>query len=125
MKSIGAAVLLAGLGCGCGARPRVRESSARGAPGVTVTVRNRSRFDVHGLALRASRRRPWGADRVAPEPLRAGQDRALHLDGCAPRDLRLVDPGGEECVLEAVAVCRENDGFTLTTDDLLRCARWR
>jgi hypothetical protein len=92
---------------------------------VRVTARNRSRFDVHGLALRASARRAWGPERVGPEPLRAGQDRALTLDGCAPRDLRLLDAHGEACVLEAVAVCRENDGFTLTTDDLLRCERWR
>ncbi|MDO9022189.1 MAG: hypothetical protein Q7V43_35000 [Myxococcales bacterium] len=122
------AVLLGclGLGAGCAAAPaRVRGSSAREATGVAVTVRNRSRFDVHGLSLRASPRRPWGPEALAPEPLRAGQDRTLRLDGCAPRDLRLVDAHGEECVLPGVAVCAENDGFTLTTDDLLRCERWR
>ena len=119
------------LGClglvgGCAAAPvRVRGSSAREAAGVAVTIRNRSRFDVHGISLRASPRRPWGPDAVAPEPLRAGQDRTLRLDGCAPRDLRLADAHGEECVLPGVAVCAENDGFTLTTDDLLRCERWR
>ena len=115
-----------GLVGGCAAAPaRVRGSSAREAPGVAVTVRNRSRFDVQGLRVRASPRRPWGPDAMAPEPLRAGQDRTLRLDGCAPRDLRLADAHGEECVLLGVAVCAENDGFTLTTDDLLRCERWR
>ena len=119
------------LGClvmvgGCAAAPeRVRGSSAREAPGVAVTVRHRSRFDVHGLRVRASPRRPWGPDAMAPEPLRAGQDRTLRLDGCAPRDLRLADAHGEECVLLGVDVCAENDGFTVTTDDLLRCERWR
>jgi hypothetical protein len=121
-----AAVVLGVLAGGCaGAPPRARGSSAGDDGRVAVTVRNRSRFDVHGLALRASARRPWGPERLGPEALRAGQDRALSLDGCAPRDLRLVDGRGEACELEGVAVCRENDGFTLTTDDLLRCARWR
>ena len=122
------AVVLGCLGLvgGCAAAPaRARGSSAREAPGVAVTVRNRSRFDVHGLSVRGSPRRPWGYETLAPEPLRAGQDRTLRLDGCAPRDLRLVNAHGEECVLPGVAVCAENDGFTLTTDDLLRCERWR
>ena len=114
------------LGLGCAAvRAPVRESSAGGADGVRVTVRNRSHSDVVGLALRAPGRRAWGPDRLDGDALRAGQDRALRLDGCAPLDLRLRDDRGAECVLAGVAVCAENDGFTLTADDVLRCERWR
>jgi hypothetical protein len=91
---------------------------------VTVTVRNRSRSDVHGLNLRASPSDPWGVERLGPEPLRAGQDRVLRLPACERRDVRLIDARGEECVLDAIDLCAENDSFTLTTDDLLRCARW-
>jgi hypothetical protein len=118
-------VVVVALGGGCASTPaRVRGSSAAGEAGVLVTVRNRSRFDVHGLSLRAPARRSWGVERVGPEPLRAGQDRSFRLEGCAPRDVRLSDAHGEECVLPGVGVCSENDGFTLTTDDLLRCERW-
>ncbi|MDB4927663.1 MAG: hypothetical protein JWM10_147 [Myxococcaceae bacterium] len=121
-----AAAVLVVLSGGCaGARARVAGSSAGGDGRVEVTVRNRSRFDVHGLRLRAAARRAWGPERLGSDALRAGQDRAVTLDGCAPRDVALVDARGEVCVLDGVAVCRENDGFTLTTDDLLRCERWR
>lgn len=113
------------LGCGCATAPaRGRESSAVAGEGVRVTVRNRSRFDVHGLSLRSSGRRSWGVERLGSEPLRAGQDASFRLEGCARRDVRLRDLHGEECVLPGVGVCDEGDGFTLTTDDLLRCERW-
>lgn len=113
------------LGCGCSAAPaRVRGSSAAAGEGVRVTVRNRSRFDVHGLSLRSPGRRSWGVERLGSEPLRAGQDASFRVEGCAPRELRLRDAHGEECVLAGVGVCDESDGFTLTTDDLLRCERW-
>ena len=126
LSSTGMPSMVMALAAGCGAaRPPARESSPGEATGVRVTVRNRSRWDVHGLALRASARRPWGPERLAGGALRAGQDAALRLDGCAPRDVRLVDAHGAECVLEGVAVCAENDGFTLAGDDLARCAQWR
>ena len=118
-------VVVVALGGGCASTPaRVRGSSAGAEGGVLVTVRNRSRFDVHGLSLRSSARRSWGVEGMGPEPLRAGQDRSFRLGGCAPRDVRLIDAHGEECVLDAVDLCAENDAFTLTSDDLLRCARW-
>lgn len=121
-----AVAVVVGLAGGCAAAPaRVRGSSGGDEPGVRVTVRNRSRYDVHGLSLRASARRPWGVDRAGPEPLRAGQDRVVRLEGCAPRDVRLLDAHGGECVLSGVGVCAENDGFTLTDDGLGRCAGWR
>jgi hypothetical protein len=125
VKSSQTALLLVGLALGCGSTPRrARPAPLIGWDGVTVTVRNRSRSDVHGLNLRASPSDPWGVERLGPEPLRAGQDRVLRLPACERRDVRLIDARGEECVLDAIDLCAENDSFTLTTDDLLRCARW-
>ena len=121
-----AVIVLVGLAGGCAAAPgRGRESSAGDATGVLVTVRNRSGSDITELVLRSSARRSWGPERLGGQPLHAGQNRALRLDGCAPREVRLRGVHGEECVLASVGVCAENDGFTLTRDDLERCAAWR
>ncbi len=119
-------IVLVGLAGGCAASTgRGRESSAGDAPGVLVTVRNRSGSDITELVFRSSARRSWGPGRLGGQPLHAGQDRAFRLDGCAPREVRLRGVNGEECVLASVGVCAENDGFTLTRDDLERCAAWR
>lgn len=118
------------LACGCASSRRVVRS---GEPGlglgdesdVRVRVRNRSRSDVHGINLRESPAQPWGIERLGPEPLRAGQDRVLRLGTCNRRDVRLIDARGEECVLIGVNLCGDEEGFTITADDVLPCPRWR
>ena len=91
----------------------------------TVLVRNRTLSDFAGLRAREMNGGAWGPQRLGRGGLRGGRDVLLRSMPCGHYDLQLVGARGATCELRGVAVCQENYGFTVTPDDLARCADWR
>lgn len=124
-------LLLAGaLLAGCAAPAPATGLAAQGSSGgqdvsSSITFRNRSRWDIHRINMSPVSQSTWGVDHLGANILRSGQDFTLHGIPCDNYDLRLVDEDGDQCVVNAVNVCAENSGVTITNENLLRCEGWR
>lgn len=87
----------------------------------TVKVINQSKWEIHHLYLSSSSEEEWGPDQLEDEILTKGQSITIHSIPCDEYDIKVVDEDGDECIIEAVDMCRDNSFWKITDKDLLEC----
>src|SRR5215213_7417316 len=90
----------------------------------TVTIRNKSDWEIHHLFLSPADTDTWGPDQLGEAVISTGGSFMLNSIPCDSYDVRLVDEDGDECIVEAVDICRSSEGWVITNDDLLECERF-
>ena len=86
-----------------------------------VKVINQSKWEIHHLFLSASDEAEWGPDQLGEDVLTKGDSFTLTGIPCDTYDIKVVDEDGDECVIEAVDLCRDHSYWKITDKDLLEC----
>ena len=87
----------------------------------TVKVINQSKWEIHHLFLSSSADEEWVPDQLEDEILTKGDQITLTDIPCDEYDIKVVDEDGDECIIEAVDLCRDNSFWKITDKDLLEC----
>jgi len=87
----------------------------------TVKVINQSKWEIHHLYLSPSSENEWGPDQLEDEILAKGDQLTLTNISCDEYDIKVVDEDGDECVIEAVELCRDQSYWKITDKALLEC----
>ena len=91
----------------------------------TVKVINQSKWEIHHLFLSSSSDEEWGPDQLEDEILGKGDQITLTKIPCDEYDIKVVDEDGDECIIEAVSLCKDNSYWKITDKDLLECEGYR
>ena len=87
----------------------------------TVKVVNQSKWEIHHLFLSSSSDEEWGPDQLEDEILAKGDQLTLTNIPCDEYDIKVVDEDGDECIIEEVDLCSEDQYWKITDEDLLEC----
>ena len=87
----------------------------------TVKVINQSKWEIHHLYLSASSEDEWGPDQLGEDVLTKGDAMTITDIPCDEYDIKVVDEDGDECIIEAVDLCRDKSFWKITDKDLLEC----
>ncbi len=87
----------------------------------SVTLANRSSWDIYQLYLSASNNRRWGPDQLGSEVLESGYTFTMSGLACGNYDLRLVDEDDDVCEVHGIYLCGAEGETSLTDKDLLDC----
>lgn len=87
----------------------------------TVVINNGSSWALHHLYISSVDTQEWGPDQLGDAVIANGQEFTLNNVPCDAYDVKVVDEDGDECVINAVALCVDSDKWTVTDDDLLGC----
>lgn len=91
----------------------------------TITIINRSDWDIHHLYLSPVDVDEWGPDQLGDEIIPSGGKFLLHSIECDVYDIMIVDEDGDECILEAEELCDDEAKWVITNDELLGCEGWQ
>jgi hypothetical protein len=91
------------------------------AKNATVKVINQSKWEIHHLFLSSSTEEEWGPDQLGEDVLAKGDSFTITDIPCDEYDIKVVDEDGDECVIEAVDLCRDQSYWKITDKDLLEC----
>lgn len=86
-----------------------------------VTVHNESEWTIHHFFLSSSAEDEWGPDQLGEGVIKNGASFTLTGIPCDEYDVKLVDEDGDECIVEAVDICGEDDEWLISDEDLLEC----
>ena len=87
----------------------------------SVTVKNKSDWEIHQFFLSPVDTDKWGPDQLGEEVISTGDTFTLNGIPCDSYDVMLVDEDGDECVVPEVDICGDNQGWIINNDDLLDC----
>ena len=87
----------------------------------TVKVINQSKWEIHHLYVSPASEEDWGPDQLEDEILTKGDSFTITGIPCDSYDIKVVDEDGDECIIEAVDLCRDNSYWKITDKDLLEC----
>ncbi|HEX6088369.1 MAG TPA: hypothetical protein VF266_27810 [Thermoanaerobaculia bacterium] len=87
----------------------------------TVKVINQSKWEIHHLFISPASEEDWGPDQLEDEILTKGDALTITQIPCDSYDIKVVDEDGDECIIEAVDLCRDNSFWKITDKDLLEC----
>ena len=87
----------------------------------TVKVINQSKWEIHHLFVSPAAEEEWGPDQLGEDVLAKGDSFTITNIPCNEYDIKVVDEDGDECVIEAVDLCRDNSYWKITDKDLLEC----
>jgi len=87
----------------------------------SVQVINQSKWEIHHLYLSPTSENEWGPDQLEDEILAKGDRITLTNISCDEYDIKVVDEDGDECVIEAVSLCRDHSFWKITDKALLEC----
>jgi hypothetical protein len=87
----------------------------------TVKVINQSKWEIHHLFISPASEEDWGPDQLGEEVLVKGNSFTITDIPCDEYDVKVVDEDGDECIIEAVDLCRDNSYWKITDKDLLEC----
>ncbi|HVG24041.1 MAG TPA: hypothetical protein VND45_07795 [Thermoanaerobaculia bacterium] len=91
------------------------------AKNATVKVINQSKWEIHHLFISAANEDEWGEDQLGEDVLTKGDSITITDIPCDKYDVKVVDEDGDECVIEAVDLCRDHSYWKITDKDLLEC----
>jgi hypothetical protein len=86
-----------------------------------VTVHNDSEWTIQHFFLSSSAEDEWGPDQLGDHVIKNGGAFTITSIPCDEYDVKLIDEDGDECVVEAVDVCGDDDSWLITDEDLLEC----
>ena len=87
----------------------------------SVTVKNKSDWEIHQFFLSSVDTDAWGPDQLGENVIGTGDTFTLKGIPCDSYDVMLVDEDGDECVVPEVDICSGKEGWIITNDDLLDC----
>ena len=91
------------------------------AKNASVTIKNKSHWEIHQMYFSATSQDQWGPDQLGNHTIAAkGGSYTLTDIPCDKYDVRLVDEDGDECVVGHVGLCSDNE-WVIKDDDLLSC----
>lgn len=88
---------------------------------VTVKVVNKSDWEIHQFFLSSSEEGEWGPDQLGEDVIGTGESFELRSIPCDTYDVMLVDEAEDECIVEEVDICGENESWVITNKILLGC----
>lgn len=88
---------------------------------VTVKVVNKSDWEIHQFFLSSSEEGEWGPDQLGENVIGAGESFELRNIPCDTYDVMLVDEAEDECIVEEVDICGEDESWVITNKILLGC----
>jgi hypothetical protein len=104
------------LACTLFAAPAFAEFEA------TVVIQNDSQWSIHNLYLSDVDSEEWGPDQLGDEVIESGGGKFTLTDiPCDAYDVKLVDEDGDECVVNAIALCVDKGNWVITDEPLLAC----
>jgi hypothetical protein len=121
------AVILIATLAACGGAPIASDPSAGGGSGghdlatSVVTLRNATSYAIYELHLAPVDTASWGANLLRGDVLLPGEMTEISVFDCNDYDLRLVDDEGEECVLERIELCFQDEDWVLDDTALALC----
>jgi hypothetical protein len=86
-----------------------------------VTVINKSDWTLVEFYMAPSDSDDWGPDQLKDNIIEPGENFTLSGIPCNTWDLRLVDEEEDECIVEAVDLCKDNATWTITNKTLAAC----
>jgi hypothetical protein len=96
------------------------EAAAKDAS--TIHITNKSDWEIHHFYLQPEDSEQWGPDQLGGQKIAAnGGTFELHKVPTDTFDVKLVDEDGDECEVEGVDICASNQGWVITSKDLVAC----
>lgn len=95
--------------------------AARAGETSNVKVINHSDWEIHELYMSPVDQDKWGPDQLRDNIIATGATFELRGVPCDTFDVKLVDEDGDECVVGGVDICGEDQGWVISSDDLLDC----
>lgn len=86
-----------------------------------VKIINQSKWEIHHLYMSSTDEESWGPDQLEDEILTKGDSFTVTGIPCDEYDIKVVDEDGDECIIEAVDLCRDESYWKITDKDLLEC----
>lgn len=87
----------------------------------TVTVVNKSDWEIHHFFMSSVGEDEWGPDQLGDEVIGTDEAFSLKQIPCDSYDVKLVDEDGDECVVEEVDICGGAAKWVITNKNLLGC----
>jgi hypothetical protein len=104
------------LACAAFAAPAFAEHESN------VIIRNDSQWSIHNLYLSSVDTNEWGPDQLGEQVIESGGGKFTLTDvPCDAYDIKLVDEDGDECVVNAVPLCVDDNNWVITDEPLLAC----
>ena len=96
-------------------------SSAAFAEGVSITLKNSSKWEIHELYLSGTKEKEWGPEQLGKnQVIETGSTFTLTNIDAGKYDLKLVDEDGDECIIEDIKMASDKEA-EITDKDLLEC----
>lgn len=86
-----------------------------------IVLKNTSHWAIHELYFSPTDQREWGPDQLGKHTIENGETFTLTGVPCDSYDVRVVDEGGDECIVEDVALYTDKEKWVIDDNDLLAC----
>jgi hypothetical protein len=86
-----------------------------------VRIVNQSDWAIHHLFLSSVEDDKWGPDQLGEYTIEPGESFTLRNIPCDLYDIKLIDEEGDECVVTGVEVCKNDQSWVITSEDLAAC----
>jgi hypothetical protein len=90
----------------------------------SLTVENRSSYDVHHLYLTPAHKISWGKDWLGDDVLQPHEKITITGLDCADYDIKVIDDDGDACIIEDIDLCQQDLGWEITDKELASCTGW-
>jgi hypothetical protein len=87
-------------------------------------INNKSEWSIHHLFLSPEDKETWGPDQLGKQQINPGESFTLKDIPCGKYDIKVVDEDGDECVIEAIRMCKDHTHWDLTNSALAKCQGW-
>ena len=102
--------------------PASAMAAAEAKDASTVHITNKSDWEIHHFYMQPSDSEAWGPDQLGGQTIAAnGGTFVLNKIPCDTFDVKLVDEDGDECEVEGVDLCASQQGWVITSKDLVSC----
>ena len=89
-------------------------AASAGRYDASVTIQNRSAWDIHELYLSAVDENEWGPDQLGRHVVGSGENFELNGIPCDDYDVRVVDEDGDVCIVGGVTLCGDDDVWRIS-----------
>jgi hypothetical protein len=90
----------------------------------TITIKNKTDWDIHHLYLTPADDDHWGPDQLGDDIIKSGSSYTIKNIPCDSYDIKIIDHDGDACVIEDIDLCKDDSIWTLTNKELLKCQGW-
>lgn len=87
----------------------------------TVTVVNKSDWQIDHFFLSSSEEEEWGDDQLGDQVIGTDESFKLTSIPCDTYDVKLIDEAGDECIVSEVDICGGGEKWVITNKILLAC----